>query len=138
MASARRMVEVQSEAEVRRMSARATADFVDAPTITDRMIQRLVQRVGDESQRVDEVALPGTVRTDEERQRPETNVAGADAAVVLQPDAVQERRRRHDRRLPHAHFAAIPAPPNREHPKPSARVAVVLSPVTVWGSTPSR
>lgn len=70
---------------------RCVSDFVDAAAIADGVIQGSLQRVGHETQRVEEVALAGAVRADEKGQRAQAHVAPTDAAVVLQPDAKQER-----------------------------------------------
>jgi hypothetical protein len=54
------------------------------------VIERLIQRVGDQSQRIEEVAVPGAVWTDQKGQGTERQLAGSDAAVVLDEQLAHE------------------------------------------------
>lgn len=87
--------EVECNAEVRRVAAAiptcATPYFVDAATFGDRELEIDPERLRDEAERIDEVALPGAVRPYEEREPVELDIARLKALVVLQPDAPDER-----------------------------------------------
>src|SRR5262245_3242346 len=69
--------------------AREQAVYAAAPP--DGGLQAVVQRIGEEVECVQEVALPGAVRADQQRQRPELDVALCDAPEVLQPNAPNHR-----------------------------------------------
>jgi len=51
------------------------------------MIKGRAEGIGDEAERVEEVALAGAVWADEERQRAERHVTTCDAPVVPDDDA---------------------------------------------------
>src|SRR5207245_921099 len=55
---------------------------IDPATLAQRQLERTPERVAYEPQRVEEIALAGAVRADEEDQRAEAHVAEGDALVV--------------------------------------------------------
>jgi hypothetical protein len=73
------------------VSSRAPPYLVDATPITQRVIEGGPERIADEAERIDKVALTGSIGPDEKRQGSQRNVACRDAAVVPQHDASDER-----------------------------------------------
>ena len=65
----------------------AMKHFPDPATFAQGIAERRPQGVGDEAERVEEIALARAVRTDEERERRRRDVARGDALVVAQHDA---------------------------------------------------
>jgi hypothetical protein len=63
------------------------------------MVQRRAERLRDEPQRVEEVALPRAVCSDKESDGTEPDVAARDAAIVSERDSRDERS--------HHHFGSI-------------------------------
>ena len=76
--------EIDTNPEVIGMSARSSADFADTSSITKRVVERIANRVGDETQSVQEVALARTVGADQERKLCRRDVARSNALVVAQ------------------------------------------------------
>ena len=76
----------QTETEMVRMHARSTAYVIKAPAIAKSMLKSASKRVGDEAERIQEIALSSTIWSHKKRERPELNVARGDALVVLEDD----------------------------------------------------
>ena len=76
--------QVEADAEVVRVAAGAAPDLTDPAAFAKRVVQREAERLRDKTQGVEKVALPAPVGADEERERPEPDIAGADALVVPQ------------------------------------------------------
>ena len=85
-----RQVEFQPDSEVVRVAARAPAHFADPAAVAQRVVDRVAERIGDEAQRVEEIALARPVRPDEKRELRRADIAGADALVVPQRDPRQQ------------------------------------------------
>ena len=68
--------ELETDPEMGRVASRAEADLFDAPAIAEGVIQRRPEGLGDKPKRIQEVALPRAVGTDEESERTELDVAG--------------------------------------------------------------
>src|SRR6266705_2201751 len=92
---ARRELEVQPDPKVARMTTRPTANLVDSATIAEGVVHGPVEGVGDKSQGIQEVALPGTVGPNQERERLQGDVAAADALIVGDHDPPEEPRTGH-------------------------------------------
>ena len=91
-----RTPEVEVDAEVVRDTRfRAMKHFPDPAALAQGIAERRPQRIGDEAERVEEVALARAVRTDEERERRRRDIARGDALVVAQRDAGQQSAVRH-------------------------------------------
>ena len=82
-----RHAEVDPDGEVVGVTARAPPHFVDPAAFAQGVFGRETQGLRDEAERVEEVALAGTVRSDEKRERRQRDVASGDALVVAQGDA---------------------------------------------------
>jgi len=83
---------IQFYREMVRMSSRATADLLDAAPIAQSMIERFVERIGNEPQRIEKIALARAVRADQKQQGSQANIAFLDALVVAETDSRDEGR----------------------------------------------
>jgi hypothetical protein len=78
---------VRPHAKVGRVAARTTTHLFDAAPFPQSVIERGIERIGDQAKRVQKVTLPRAVRTYEKRERPEFDIAGPDAPEVPEDDA---------------------------------------------------
>ena len=85
-----REIEFEPDSEVGRMTARASANLADSAPVAQSVIHGIAERIGDEAQRIEEVALARSVRPDEERELRRPDIAGADALIVSQCDPRQQ------------------------------------------------
>jgi hypothetical protein len=112
--------DVEVDGEISRVSRAVTPNRIDAAARFDRVVERRLEAVRHESERVQEVTLAGTVPTDEQRERIQLDVALSDTLVVADTNAANECRRagvisRRDRRclarvLTRAHSQRIGEP----------------------------
>jgi len=79
--------ELETDPEMGGVTGGTPAHFLDASSVPQRVVERVPERVGDEPERVEEVALPGAVGPHEEREGAEADIARRDALVVLESDA---------------------------------------------------
>jgi hypothetical protein len=81
------------------MTGGTTSNLLDAAAISQGVVKRGTQGIRDQPECIEEVALPGTVRPDQECQAAEADVAGSDALIVLEDYTGQKRRVSHITRL---------------------------------------
>ena len=84
--------------EAARAGTEPALDFAESSADQQGVGQREPEGVGDEGERVEEIALAGAIRAYEEREARKRNVARANTLVVVQDYAGQEARLRHRRR----------------------------------------
>ena len=102
--------EPDANPEMRRVAAGPAANLVDPAPIAQGVIHGIAQRVSDEAERVEEVALARTVRTDEKRELGRRDVAGGETLVVAKHDPRQQPAVvSHCVRLSSAAFYPLPA-----------------------------
>src|ERR1019366_1668759 len=87
--------ELQAYSEMRGMAAGAPPQFLNAAAFAQGMVERRAQGIGDESQRIQEIAFAGPVRAHQKRKGMQIHVAGFDALVILEHHSRQEGGVRH-------------------------------------------
>lgn len=90
--SAVRQGQVESDAEVGRVSSGSPTHRLNATPVPQGLLQSGIESVRYEPQRVKEVALAGTVGPDQERQRPKVDSTPGDALVVGDGDRPNKGR----------------------------------------------
>ena len=79
-------VEADADGEVVGVAARAAPNLVDPATLAQGVFRRETQGLCREAERVEEVALAGSVGPHEKRERRQLDIASGDALVVSQAD----------------------------------------------------
>ncbi|GER13159.1 hypothetical protein VHAB30_43430 [Variovorax boronicumulans] len=77
------------------VTIRSSTYFGESPSLVQRVVERSGEGVADEVKRVEEIALPGAIGSDQIRQRTKFDVAATDASVVSEHDALEENRSAH-------------------------------------------
>jgi hypothetical protein len=74
------------------MISGTTPHLLNPSPIAQGVVERRIQGVGDEAECIKEVALARAVGTDQERERPQANIASRDTLVIAEPDSGHEGR----------------------------------------------
>ena len=78
--------EIKTDAKAVRMAARASSDLADASTLPKCVVQRETQSRCGKAERIEKIALAGAVRSNQDRQRRQFDIAGGDALVNSEDD----------------------------------------------------
>ena len=83
----RRERKEQTQSEMVGMSTGTPAHLVNAPTIAESVLKSTPKRVRYEAERIQEIALSGSIRSHKKGKRSELNVARSDTLVVLEDNS---------------------------------------------------
>jgi hypothetical protein len=76
-------LELKVDREMRGMAGRPPPNLSDSPATPQCLVKRYLQRLRKQSKGIEEVALTGPVRSDEQKQRAEVDISPGDAPVLL-------------------------------------------------------
>src|SRR5215204_1852358 len=82
--------EIKTQSEVVRVPPRTATNFFDSAAVTQRVIQRTSQSIGNETQCIQEIALARAIRSHQEHQASQIYLASCNALVVSDGDPMYE------------------------------------------------